>query len=128
MPEEGSEQKQEEKEIGKETPKPENTNKGKPRPDNSERMKREWAEIREWRRQKKEKEEQQKETTVDFKGSPAPVEEKKEDKKKDTKNNDGAMILIGISVIATIVIIMYLVSRYMANKDEKEVDMDAIDE
>jgi hypothetical protein len=127
MPEEGSEQKQEEKEIGKETPKPENTNKGKPRPDNSERMKREWAEIREWRKQKKEKEEQQKETSVDFQGSPAPVDEKKEDKKEDHKNNDGAMILIGISVIATIVIIMYLVSRYMVNKDEKEIE-DAIDE
>jgi len=127
MPEEGSEQKQEEKEIGKETPKPENTNKGKPRPDNSERMKREWAEIREWRKQKKEKEEQQKETSVDFQGSPAPVDEKKEEQKKDTKNNDGAMILIGISVIASIVIIMYLVSRYMANKDEKEIE-DAIDE
>ena len=124
MPEEGSEQKQEEK---KETPKQENMNKGKPRPDNSERMKKEWAEIREWRKQKKEKEEQKKETPVDFKGSPAPVEEKKEDKKKDTKNNDGAMILIGISVIASIVIIMYLVSRYMAKKDEKEVE-DAIDE
>ena len=124
MPEEGSEQKQEEK---KETPKQENMNKGKPRPDNSERMKKEWAEIREWRKQKKEKEEQKKETPVDFKGSPAPVEEKKEDKKKDTKNNDGAMILIGISVIASIVIIMYLVSRYMANKDEKEIE-DAIDE
>jgi hypothetical protein len=127
MPEEGSEQKQEEKEIGKETPKPENTNKGKPRPDNSERMKREWAEIREWRKQKKEKEEQQKETSVDFQGSPAPVDEKKEDKKEDHKNNDGAMILIGISVIASIVIIMYLVSRYMVNKDEKEIE-DAIDE
>ena len=127
MPEEASEQKQEEKEIGKETPKPENTNKGKPRPDNSERMKKEWAEIREWRKQKKEKEEQKKETPVDFKGSPAPVEEKKEEQKKDTKNNDGAMILIGISVIASIVIIMYLVSRYMANKDEKEIE-DAIDE
>ena len=127
MPEEGSEQKQEEKEIGKETPKPENTNKGKPRPDNSERMKREWAEIREWRKQKKEKEEQQKETSVDFQGSPAPVDEKKEEQKKDTKNNDGAMILIGISVIASIVIIMYLVSRYMVNKDEKEIE-DAIDE
>ena len=126
MPEEGSEQKQEE-DIKKETPKTENTNKGKPRPDISERMKREWAEIREWRKQKEEKEEQKKETPVDFKGSPAPVEEKKEDKKKDTKNNDGAMILIGISVIATIVIIMYLVSRYMANKDEKEIE-DAIDE
>ena len=63
-------------------------------------MKREWAEIREWRKQKKEKEEQKKETPVDFKGSPAPVEEKKEDKKEDHKNNDGAMILIGISVIA----------------------------
>ena len=124
MPEEGSEQKQEEK---KETPKQENMNKGKPRPDNSERMKKEWAEIREWRKQKKEKEEQKKETPVDFKGSPAPVEEKKEDKKKDTKNNDGAMILIGISVIASIVIIMYLVSRYMANKDEEEIE-DAIDE
>ena len=124
MPEEGSEQKQEEK---KETPKKENTNKGKPRPDNSERMKKEWAEIREWRKQKKEKEEQKKETPVDFKGSPAPVEEKKEEQKKDTKNNDGAMILIGISVIASIVIIMYLVSRYMANKDEKEIE-DAIDE
>ena len=124
MPEEGSEQKQEEK---KETPKQENMNKGKPRPDNSERMKKEWAEIREWRKQKKEKEEQKKETPVDFKGSPAPVEEKKEDKKKDTKNNDGAMILIGISVIASIVIIMYLLSRYMANKDEKEIE-DAIDE
>ena len=126
MPEEGSEQKQEE-DIKKETPKPENTNKGKPRPDNSERMKKEWAEIREWRKQKKEKEEQKKETPVDFKGSPAPVEEKKEEQKKDTKNNDGAMILIGISVIASIVIIMYLVSRYMANKDEKEIE-DAIDE
>ena len=124
MPEEGSEQKQEEK---KETPKQENTNKGKPRPDNSERMKKEWAEIREWRKQKKEKEEQKKETPVDFKGSPAPVEEKKEEQKKDTKNNDGAMILIGISVIASIVIIMYLVSRYMVNKDEKEIE-DAIDE
>ena len=124
MPEEGSEQKQEEK---KETPKQENMNKGKPRPDNSERMKKEWAEIREWRKQKKEKEEQKKETPVDFKGSPAPVEEKKEDKKKDTKNNDGAMILIGISVIASIVIIMYLVSRYMVNKDEEEIE-DAIDE
>lgn len=126
MPEEGSEQKQEE-DIKKETPKQENTNKGKPRPDNSERMKKEWAEIREWRKQKKEKEEQKKETPVDFKGSPAPVEEKKEEQKKDTKNNDGAMILIGISVIASIVIIMYLVSRYMANKDEKEIE-DAIDE
>ena len=124
MPEEGSEQKQEEK---KETPKQENMNKGKPRPDNSERMKKEWAEIREWRKQKKEKEEQKKETPVDFKGSPAPVEEKKEEQKKDTKNNDGAMILIGISVIASIVIIMYLVSRYMVNKDEEEIE-DAIDE
>ena len=37
------------------------------------------------------------------------------------------MILIGISVIESIVIIMYLVSRYMANKDEKEIE-DAIDE
>ena len=100
------------------------TGKGTKREDVSKRQKERWAEFKEYEAKKKqEKEKQEKEKSnppASFSGKPAETPEKKEPEKP--KDDSFAIAMVAISVIAIIAIGIWLLSKYLNNRDEQEYE------
>ena len=103
---------------------PKEVPKGTKREDVSQRQKERWAEFKEYEAKKKqEKEKQEKEKSnppASFTGKPAETPEKEEPEKP--KDDSFAIAMIAISVIAIIAIGIWLLSKYLNNRDEQEYE------